>query len=121
MHDQPTPPAAQPVPAAAPAPVRRKDHSYSCFFWGVVVLLLGIIAPRVPGYLTSQAGDRYSVASYHAVCTSGLGELVQAGHSAIAGQCSQADALMTASWVVLAVGLLLLLAGVLLRTRRPAA
>ena len=107
-----------PAAAAATAPVQRKDHSYTCFFWGTIALLLGIIAPRVPGYVVSQAGDRYSVASYHAVCTSGLGELVQAGHSAIAGQCSQADALMTASWVVLAVGLLLLLAGILLRTRR---
>jgi len=115
---EPVPPVP---PAAAPAPARRKDHSYSCFFWGVVALLLGLVAPHIPGYLTSQSGTSYSVASYHAVCTSGLGELVQAGHSAIAGQCSQADALMTASYVVLAVGLLLLLAGVLLRTRRPAA
>jgi len=116
----PVPPVT-PVPAAAPAPGQRKDHSYTYGFWGVVAILLGVIAPRIPGYLTSQSGTRYSVASYHAVCTSGLGELVQAGHSAIAGQCSQADALMTASWVVLAVGILLLLAGILLRTRRPAA
>jgi len=113
----PVPPAA----AAAPAPGRRSDHSYSCFFWGTIALLLGVIAPRIPGYLTSQSGVRYSVAGYHAVCTSGLGELVQAGHAAIEGQCSQADMLLTASWVVIAVGVVLVLAGVLLRTRRPAA
>jgi len=116
----PVPPVT-PAAQAAPAPARRKDHSYTYGFWGVVAILLGVIAPRIPGYLTSQSGTRYSVASYHAVCTSGLGELVQAGHRAIEGQCSQADTLLTVGWVVAGVGFVLLLAGVLLRTRRPAA
>ena len=116
----PVPPVT-PAALAAPAPGRRPDHSYTYGFWGVVALLAGVIAPRVPGYLTSQSGVRYSVASYHAVCTSGLGELVQAGHRAIEGQCSQADLLMTASWVVIAVGVVLVLAGVLVRARRPVA
>jgi len=115
----PVPPVT-PAAQAAPAAERRPDHSYTYGFWGVVALLLGVIAPRIPGYLTSQSGVRYSVASYHAVCTSGLGELVQAGHRAIEGQCSQADLLMTASWVVIAVGVVLVLAGVLVRSRRPA-
>ena len=113
-------PASPVTPAAAapPAPVRRTDHSGTCLIFGTLLALAGLIGPRVPGYLTGQTGIRYSVASYHAVCTSGLGELVQAGHRAIEGQCSQADLLMTASWVVIAVGVVLVLAGVLVRARR---
>jgi hypothetical protein len=94
----------------------------SCLFFGILLALAGAIAPRIPGYLTSVSGVRYSVAGYHAVCTSGLGELAQAGHRGIASDCSQAALLMTLGWVAVGAGALLLLAAVLLWTRgRPAA
>jgi len=116
-------PASPVTPAAAapPAPVRRTDHSGTCLIFGTLLALAGLIGPRVPGYLTGQTGIRYSVASYHAVCTSGFGELAQSARAVIAGQCSQADLLLAAGWAAAGAGALLLLAGILLRTRRPAA
>lgn len=98
------------------------DHASTCLFFGILAVAAGLIGPQLPGYLTSVSGVRYSVAGYHAVCTSGLGELAQAGHSGIASDCSQAALLMTLGWVAVGAGALLLLAAVLLWTRqRPAA
>jgi hypothetical protein len=114
MTDQPQPQTGS-LPAA---PRRPADHASTCFIFGTLLALAGLIGPRIPGYLTSQSGIRHSVASYHALCTSGLGELAQSGHAVIAGQCSQADLLLTVGWVAAGAGALLLLAGVLLRTRR---
>jgi hypothetical protein len=110
---------AQPV-ADSPRrpPAARADHSSTCLIFGAILALGGMLAPQIPGYLTSQTGIRYSVASYHAVCTSGLGELAQSGRAVIAGQCSQAGLLLTVGWVAAGAGALLLLYGVLLRTRR---
>jgi hypothetical protein len=109
------PPAPQPPRPLTPA----ADHASTCFIFGALLVLAGFAGPRVPGWLTSQSGVRYSVASYHAVCTSGLGELAQSGQASVAGQCSKAGLLLTLGWVAGGAGALLLLAGVLLRTRRP--
>jgi hypothetical protein len=123
MTDQPQPqtgplPAAIPPKPGAGLQRPRADHAGTCLFFGILAVLIGGIGPQIPGYLTSQSGISYSVAGYHAVCTSGLGELAQSGHAVIAGQCSQAGLLLTVGWVAAGTGALLLLAGVLLRTRR---
>jgi hypothetical protein len=113
----------QPQPAAAPPrPARNTSHAGTCLSFGILAVLAGGIGPQIPGYLTSQTGVSWSVAGYHAACTSGLGELAQAGHRGIASDCSQAALLLTAGWVAVGVGALLLLAAVLLWTRpRPSA
>jgi hypothetical protein len=109
--------AARGLPPKGPA-----DHASTCLIFGILAVAVGLIGPQIPGYLTSVSGVRYSVAGYHAVCTSGLGELAQAGHRGIAADCSQAALLMTLGWVAVGAGALLLLAAVLLWTRgRPAA
>ena len=105
--------AARGLPPKGPA-----DHASTCLIFGILAVAAGLIGPQIPGYLTSVSGVRYSVAGYHAVCTSGLGELAQAGHSGIASDCSQAAMWLTAGWAVVGVGALLL-AAVLLWTRRP--
>lgn len=97
---------------------QRTSHAGTCAIFGTLAVLAGAIGPRIPGYLTSQSGARYSVASYHALCSSSLGELAQAGHGSVASDCSKAALLLTAGWVVVGLGGLLLLAAVLLWTRQ---
>jgi hypothetical protein len=127
MTDQPQPqtgplPAAIPPKPGAGLQRPRADHAGTCLFFGIIAVLIGGIGPQIPGYLTSQSGISYSVAGYHAVCTTGLGEMAQAGHRGIASDCSQAALLLTAGWVAVGAGALLLLAAVLLWTRpRPSA
>lgn len=95
-----------------------RNHASTCAIFGTLAVLLGGIGPRIPGYLTSQSGVRYSVAGYHAACTSSLGELAQAGHNGISSACSRVSLLLTVGWVVVGAGALLLLAAVLLWTRQ---
>jgi hypothetical protein len=64
-------------------PKGTADHAGTCLIFGILLGLAGAIGPRIPGYLVSQSGVRWSVASYHEACTSGFGELAQAGHPGV--------------------------------------
>jgi hypothetical protein len=89
---------------------------------GSVAALCGLILPHIPGWLTARNGIRYSVASYHDLCSSGLGQLAPAGSRLVASDCATTATVGAVLWAVVIAGVLAAGAGVLLlvQGRRPA-
>jgi hypothetical protein len=103
----------------APPGPRSSPNSTLLLVLGGAAVLAGLIGPQLP-YYTTSSGSHFSIASFHALCSSGIGALAQASSASAVSNCDQAGLLSSAGWLAVVAGVVLLAAGGLIWHRgRP--
>ena len=94
-----------------PPPALRIDHlPVNLLFAGIILGLLGAIAPHIP-FIRSKTLGKFSLDQAHRLCTSSLGQISQGLFSSINIDCSKVGLMVTLSWVAIVAGIILAVIG----------
>ena len=101
-----------------PPPALRIDHlPVDLLFGGIILGLLGAIAPHIP-FIRSKALGKFSLDQVHRLCTSSLGQISQDLFSSISIDCNKVGLMVTLSWIAIVAGIILAVIGLFWMTRK---